>query len=194
MSHAVFQGRASAWSTRISVEGLGMATPYLLLGAFPTAIRWLPRPGNWMVRFKEFAGIVLMGTVVFVITFLDETYTLPCLVMLVGLALGFWMIGNLYDISSHIKHKMLVRVSAIGLTTAICFFAFTYMKDVAEYRRDRRLAQVREQIRAELGTELASSSTTANGVVLPWQPFSDARLKELLVQRKTVLIDFTADW
>ena len=30
--------------------GLGMASPYLLIGAFPQLIRFLPKPGRWMER------------------------------------------------------------------------------------------------------------------------------------------------
>jgi thiol:disulfide interchange protein len=100
--------------------GLGMAFPYLALGMFPKAIKLLPRPGNWMVRLKEFAGFVLMGTVIFIVYFIDRAYTIPTLVMLLGIALGLWMIGNLYDINSHIRHKMLVRVTALALTATIC--------------------------------------------------------------------------
>ena len=32
--------------------GLGMAFPYLLIGAFPGLIAFLPKPGMWMETFK----------------------------------------------------------------------------------------------------------------------------------------------
>lgn len=149
-----------------------------------------------MVRFKEFSGLVLMGTVVWIITFLDETYTLPCLVMLVGLSLGFWMIGNLYDFSSPIRHKTAVRLAALALSGLICLFGLTYMKNVAEYRRDRRTDALREQVRRELHASGAAFQSNArhSDTELPWQPFSEERLKEVLSQRKTALVDFTADW
>ncbi|MFO1092262.1 MAG: hypothetical protein U0992_02980 [Planctomycetaceae bacterium] len=70
-------GTTLAWSVKQSagvvfliwgVMGFGMASPYLLLGAFPQLVNWLPRPGMWMVRFKEFAGFVLMGAVIWLIS------------------------------------------------------------------------------------------------------------------------------
>jgi thiol:disulfide interchange protein DsbD len=203
-----FLGITLGWSVRQppavtyliwGTMGLGMATPYLIFGLFPAALRWLPKPGTWMVRFKEFAGLILMGTVVWIITFLDETYTLPCLVMLVGLALGFWMIGNLYDINSHIKRKTTVRISAVVLSALICMFALTSVKSVAEYRRDLRVAGLREMIRKELGARAVADepdqpNVHSTGTELPWQPFSDERLRSLLAERKTVLVDFTANW
>ncbi|MEX1230782.1 MAG: cytochrome c biogenesis protein CcdA [Planctomycetaceae bacterium] len=108
------------WATM----GLGMAFPYLLFGIFPFAIKWLPKPGMWMVRFKEFSGFVLMGTVIFLMNSLQEEYTMPLLIMLLGISLGLWMIGNLYDITSHIRHKWTVRGSAFLLTAAICGYGY----------------------------------------------------------------------
>jgi suppressor for copper-sensitivity B len=103
------------------VMGLGMASPYLVLGLFPRFIKWLPKPGMWMIRFKEFAGFLLLGSVIFIIYYTDKRFTIPLLVMLLGIAIGLWMIGNLYDLNSHIRHKMVVRVVAILLAGGICW-------------------------------------------------------------------------
>ena len=129
-----FLGTTLGWSVQQSVPviylvwgtmGLGMAFPYLMFGLFPSAIKWLPKPGNWMVRFKEFAGFVLLGTVVFILSFMNTAYTIPTLIMLLGIALGLWMIGNMYDITTPIRHKMTVRVTAIVLTAVICTFGYS---------------------------------------------------------------------
>jgi thiol:disulfide interchange protein len=142
--------------------GLGMAFPYLVLGLFPKLVGWLPKPGTWMIRLKEFAGFVLFGSVIFIIYYTDKRYTIPALVMLLGVALGLWMIGNLYDINSHIRHKTTVRVIAILLTLLICWIGY----GLSEENKNR----------------------------LNWEPFSESRLAALLKDKKTVLIDFTADW
>jgi thiol:disulfide interchange protein len=129
-----FLGTAIFWSLRQptlevylawGVMGLGMAFPYLALGLFPKFIKWLPKPGTWMVRFKEFSGFVLLASVIFIVSYTDKKYTIPALVMLLGVALGLWMIGNLYDINSHIRHKSFVRVSALLLTLLICWIGFS---------------------------------------------------------------------
>jgi thiol:disulfide interchange protein len=62
--------------------------------------------------------------VIFIVSFTDKKYTIPLLVMLLGVALGLWMIGNLYDINSHIRHKMTVRLTALVLTALICWLGF----------------------------------------------------------------------
>ena len=43
-------------------------------------------------------------------------------------------------------------------------------------------------------TNVADSGKPANPYELPWQPYSEARLRELTARNKTVLVDFTADW
>lgn len=128
-----FLGPVLAWSVKQTpnityliwlVMGLGMASPYLIFSIFPKAINYLPKPGMWMVRFKEFSGIVLMGAVIFIISFLDESLTVPVLIMLLGITTGLWMIGSLYSHNSSTQQKMTVRVAALLLTVGICFFGY----------------------------------------------------------------------
>jgi suppressor for copper-sensitivity B len=128
-----FLGTALFWSVRqataevylaLGVMGLGMAAPYLALGLFPQFIKWLPKPGTWMIRFKEFSGFVLLASVIFIVSYTDKKYTIPALVMLLGVALALWMIGNLYDFNSHIRHKTTVRISALVLAALICWIGF----------------------------------------------------------------------
>ena len=43
--------------------GIGMALPYVILSWNPAWLRWLPRPGRWMLRFKQALAIPLYATV-----------------------------------------------------------------------------------------------------------------------------------
>ncbi len=43
--------------------GVGMALPYLVLAWNPRWLRWVPKPGAWMVRFKQLLAIPLYATV-----------------------------------------------------------------------------------------------------------------------------------
>ncbi len=74
--------------------GLGMASPYLLIGAFPRLIKFLPKPGVWMDTFKQMLAFVLLGTVVFMFTFLKRDYVVPTFGMLVAIWAGCWWIGR----------------------------------------------------------------------------------------------------
>lgn len=179
-----------------AMMGVGMASPYLVIGMFPATVRWLPKPGNWMVTFKEIAGLALMATVIYIIWTLDDTYVIPALIMLMGLALGFWMIGNLYDVNSHIHRKNLVRVSAIALSAFVCILGFTTVRHAVEARRDRKLLAFQDEVvrKYTQGGLAAIQPEHANDAELQWIPFSEERLEELIARKKTVLVDFTADW
>lgn len=74
--------------------GLGMASPYLLIGAFPSLVRWLPKPGMWMVTFKELMGFVLLGTMVYLLSTVGSAYVIPTMALLVGIWFACWWIGR----------------------------------------------------------------------------------------------------
>ena len=195
-----FMGVTIAWSLNqpaqvtyliFAVMGLGMAVPYVIFGLFPAAIKWLPKPGPWMVRFKEFAGFVLMGTVIFLANVLGESFTIPLLVMLLGISLGLWMIGNLYDVNAHIRHKTAIRVAALILTGGICLFGYQMVKPDT----------LGAHVTAGTGTPTTPRNTAGGHSAdaddsgkLPWEPFSEERLVELRQQKRGVLIDFSAEW
>jgi thiol:disulfide interchange protein len=151
-------GTTLAWSVKQTppvvfliwgVMGLGMASPYLLIGAFPKLVNWLPRPGMWMVRFKEFAGFVLMGAVVWLISSLEADLLIPTLIILVGIALGLWMIGNLYDTTSPVKHKWMVRALAVVLAGIVIGFGWNMQYRTTQLAWEPFSTQRIEQLRRE---------------------------------------------
>jgi thiol:disulfide interchange protein DsbD len=212
-----FMGATLGWSVRQQphiiylvwgMMGVGMAFPYLLAGLFPAVIRWLPKPGNWMVRFKELSGFALMGAVIWIISFTNTYLIVPAMIMMMGLAVGLWMIGNLYDQTTHITHKMTVRVIAVVATGGIVYYGVLQIPDVG-YSNSESVAQEpaseRDASRSPAGETAGASQPAAaeqqvrNNRVhgehsLPWQDFSEEALLLALRQKKTVLIDFTADW
>ena len=66
-----------------------------------------------MIRFKQIAGFIMLGTTVFLLSILEESYLIPTLVMLLGVGLGVWMIGNLYTLSSPPATRWKVRFAAL---------------------------------------------------------------------------------
>lgn len=147
-----------------AVMGLGMASPYILLGFFPGWVKYLPKPGNWMVTFKEVCGFVLMGTVIFLMSSLKANWVLPLLILLLAIGVSLWMIGKLYSVNSTGQRRWTVRAFAALISVAGVWIATD-------------LADVRPGIHE-----------------LPWQPFAGKAVKEELKRGRTVLVDFTADW
>lgn len=147
-----------------SVMGLGMASPYILLGFFPGWVKFLPRPGNWMVTFKEVCGFILMGTVIFLMSSLKANWILPLLILLLAIGFSLWMIGHLYTINSPDRRRWTVRTFAALVSGLGCWMAMG-------------LADEKPGVHE-----------------LPWQAFDGVKLKSELRQGRTVFVDFTADW
>ena len=74
--------------------GLGMASPYLVIGAFPRLIGFLPKPGLWMETFERLMGFLLLATVVYLFNTLTPPYFVPTLALLLGIGFACWWIGR----------------------------------------------------------------------------------------------------
>lgn len=103
--------------------GLGMASPYLLIGAFPQLIRFLPKPGAWMETFRQFMGFVLLGTVVFVLTFIPATDVVPTVALLFGVWFACWWIGRT-PLTADLQTKLRAWAAGAAITGAVWLVAF----------------------------------------------------------------------
>ncbi|WP_421782832.1 protein-disulfide reductase DsbD family protein [Kiloniella litopenaei] len=50
--------------------GIGMSLPYLVVAAKPKLASFLPKPGTWMIWLKSVLGLLLLGTVVWLLSVL----------------------------------------------------------------------------------------------------------------------------
>ncbi|MEZ6094527.1 MAG: protein-disulfide reductase DsbD family protein [Pirellulaceae bacterium] len=94
--------------------GLGMASPYLVLGMFPGLAKMLPRPGGWMETFKVLMGFLLLGAVVFFVGSVSKKFQVSTLALLVFLGMACWLIGRVPAVAAQGK-----KVKAWGTATAI---------------------------------------------------------------------------
>jgi thiol:disulfide interchange protein/DsbC/DsbD-like thiol-disulfide interchange protein len=117
-----------AWITYLlfGCIALGMSAPYLLIGAFPTLIRFLPKPGAWMDTFKNLMGFVLLGTVAFLFSFMDRDYLVPTFTMMVGLWAACWWIGRT-PLTENLGRKLLAWGQGAAFAAVVCLFAFTWL-------------------------------------------------------------------
>ncbi len=106
--------------------GLGMAAPYLVIGAFPQLIGLLPKPGAWMDTFKQLMGFVLLGTVVYLFTILNKDYFVPTFALLVGLWAACWWIGRT-SLVEPLLVKLRAWIAGAAVATAVGFVAFHWL-------------------------------------------------------------------
>lgn len=95
--------------------GIGMASPFLLISIFPSAVRLLPKPGNWMIIFKQFLAFPIYATVIWLVWVLvQQTDPMGLIRVLSGLLVIFffiWLLPNLKSLFT----KTLSLLLAIGL-------------------------------------------------------------------------------
>lgn len=188
--------------------GLGMASPYLAIGINPKLIKFIPKPGMWMETFKETMGFLLLGTVVFFLTFIDWVYLVPSIAMLFGLWGACWWIGRT-PITAELQVKLGTWLSAGVFAAGIGLYAFSTQIGIGDYKtyglrgimEYRLTAYVDRHVQDRLADQAGGSAQLAstakkpeNEFELPWQPFSQKQLEKLLAEKKTVMVDFTADW
>ena len=105
--------------------GLGMAFPYLLIGAFPQLVRFIPKPGAWMDTFKQLMGFVLLGTVVYMFTLISPGYVVPTIALIFALWAACWWIGRVPAGSDFVAQGKAWIAGGI-FAAIIGWFAFGY--------------------------------------------------------------------
>jgi len=184
LAWAVGQPPLKTYAVFLSV-GIGMASPYLLIGAFPSLIRFLPKPGPWMDTFKQAMGFVLLGTVAYLLTLIPWPSVVPTVGFLFGLWAACWWIGRT-PLTSKFSEKARAWVSAAAFAGVVWLVTFGWLAEVMAGRFERALET------ACGSPENGSASQGEDD--LRWRPFSRQTLDELIAAQNTVMVDFTADW
>lgn len=155
--------------------GLGMASPYLLLTAFPKLLHYMPKPGAWMGTFKEILGFIMLATVLWLVwVFGAQTNTASLFLLLIAfffLSLGAWIYGRWGSVVC--KRK----------TRAISAFFSLICLGTAAYA-----------IFASTSPLLLSISDAEAAEIDQWEVYSPSRVAQLQAQGVPVLVDFTAKW
>ncbi len=77
--------------------GLGLASPYVLLSWNPAWLKWLPKPGAWMEKFKIAMGFPMLAAAVWLYTLaaggLNQSRTLRLGLFLIAVAMAAWIWG-----------------------------------------------------------------------------------------------------
>jgi thiol:disulfide interchange protein DsbD len=163
-------GAALALSTAQSfaiftVIGIGLSTPYLLLSAFPAAVKVLPRPGAWMETFKQAMAFPLYATVAYLVWVLagqlPETGLLSSLFGLVLVAMAVWAYGR-WNAPGASPGR--ARFGAIACVVLLAAGAWA-------------------------GWPLAAKPTD-----IVWEKWSPEAVEKLRSENRVVYVDFTARW
>jgi thiol:disulfide interchange protein/DsbC/DsbD-like thiol-disulfide interchange protein len=178
LGFAFSQSAASIILIFITV-GLGLASPYVLLSWNPAWLKFLPKPGAWMEKFKIAMGFPMLATVVWLFNIATASYGKNVLwlgVFLVVVAFAAWIFGEFFQRGR--KHKTTTAI--VTLILLIGGYAFALEKQL-----DWRTAMPEAEATGSL-------KESADGI--DWQRWSPETVAAARADGKPVLVDFTADW
>jgi thiol:disulfide interchange protein len=159
--------------------GLGLASPYVLLSWNPAWLKFLPKPGAWMEKFKIAMGFPMLATVVWLFNIAASSYGKNVMwlgIFLVIVALAAWIFGDFFQRGR--KHKTAAAIVTLILLAGGYVFALEKQLDW----------------RAPFVETVSSGSLKDSADGIDWQRWSPEAVAQARAAGKPVLVDFTADW
>ncbi|MBM00845.1 MAG: hypothetical protein CMM06_14300 [Rhodopirellula sp.] len=181
------QGAINVYLVFIAL-GIGMAFPYLVIGAKPSLVRFLPKPGGWMETFKELMGYVLLATIVFIMTYVAYPLLVPTIGFLFALWAACWWYGRV-PFTATKGSKLKNRLGAVVFASLLGWFCFGWLATEMDYRFESLIEK----------RSLEAAVKSGGGDFVPKEGeknlYTAGRLEQLLNEdKRLVMVDFTADW
>jgi thiol:disulfide interchange protein DsbD len=171
LGFAVTQPPAAIVAIFLSMAA-GMALPYFLLTWRPAWMRFLPKPGVWMERFKQLMGFVLLAVAVWLLGVFGKTRGADAASsaawLMLFLALACWIFG------ASGRRWWAAILSLIVLAVG----ARIFLPDALHQSK----------------TAGAVVETKPNAVGIVWEKFSPDRVEQARQAGRAVFLDFTAEW
>ena len=172
MGYALVQPAPVALMVFLSL-GFGLALPYLALCLFPTLRKFLPRPGNWMVVFREFLAFPIYASACWLIWVYSMQASaaglLYALSGMVGIGFTVWIFRCTAEKGTE---RWLLRGFAILVLISLISLAFA-------------ARMMEEELAVGPVRELAGEF---------WQPFEAEKFAAAEAGDKPLFVNMTASW
>jgi thiol:disulfide interchange protein DsbD len=151
--------------------GVGFAAPFVLIGISPMVMRALPKPGAWMLRFKQALAFAMYGTAAWLVWVLAQqaganaVASVLAAMVATGFAAWIWGVSRFY---SPRGRGIGALVTLIALLAALSCLAFLKSAPV--------------------------QAGSVNVTGLASEPYSAARLAALRGENRPVFVNATAAW
>ena len=192
--------------------GLGLAFPYIMLGAFPKLIAFLPRPGAWMESLKKGLSFMIFGAAAWILSVYLPMFKGDVAVLLLGMLIisfAFWVYGKWCPIYQDAK----VRRS--GVLVALLMLALGAWLTLPLNATAQEQKQPKTEDTAEQAAQTAPATPEAANQEAPetiqrgplpenvklttgdtpeWNAWTPSIIEDCLKAGYPVYADFTASW
>jgi thiol:disulfide interchange protein len=169
LGFALTQGAILALAVFISL-GLGFALPFLLLGVWPRALAFIPKPGPWMLTFKQFLAFPMYAAAAWLVWVLAQEAGARSVAIIlaafIALALAAWLWSVTRNTSG--GSRIIGMVAAL-LVLLGGLYGVSLLRD-------------------------ASAATPAVAATKAGEPYTAAKLASLRASGRPVFVDATAAW
>ena len=159
---------------------LGLAFPYVVLSWNPKLLRFLPKPGPWMEKFKVAMGFPMLATAVWLFSVSIEYYGGRVLwfgIFLIVIAMAVWVFGEFFQ--RGIKRRGL----ALGIAGALAFGGVVFgLEGQMQWRTPTDPSEAKAGVVQDFPGGIRWYR---------WSPEAVAKAREA---GQPVLVDFTAKW
>jgi thiol:disulfide interchange protein DsbD len=172
LGFALTQSAPSALAIFVAL-GAGFAAPFVAIGLSPALLRLLPKPGAWMLHFKQLLAFPMYGAAAWLVWVLAQESGPQGLVLALAGMLALAFAAWAWDASrnAHARWRAVGAIVALlALIGALSTLVFL----------------------EETQPAAAASTMTSEGI--PSEAYSAARLADLRAQRRPVFVDATAAW
>ena len=159
--------------------GAGLAAPYVVLSWNPAWLKFLPRPGAWMEKFKIGMGFPMLATTAWLFNLASGSYGKNVLwlgLFLVVVAFAAWIFGEFF------QRGRKRRGLALAITLVLLIGGYAYALE----------GQLRWREVVAESTATGSLKESPEGI--DWQAWSPAAVAQARSEGRPVIVDFTADW
>lgn len=155
--------------------GLGLAMPYLLLSLFPSCLKFLPKPGPWMITLKKFFSILFFATAGWLAWVLwIQRGTLALIWLFIGflfvVKVGF-VLKRWGSVATPAPKRRKAYVLSFFLICVAFFVAWYGAKN-----------------------STVSSTKTQSESGIQWIKYTPDVVEQLRAENRIVFLDFTASW
>jgi thiol:disulfide interchange protein DsbD len=154
------------WVTLIvfAALGFGLALPMLVFAVAPETAKRLPRPGNWMIRLKQFLAFPIFATAVWLLWVLVQQTSADMILLMLGgllcLIFGLWLRRGESKLAQTLS--LVVVVVSLGALPAV--------------------------------SQMNSQAATAQTIEVDAEPYSSSALRAHVESGQSVFVNMTADW
>ncbi len=155
------------WVALVIFTGLalGVAFPYFTLTLFPSLLKKLPKPGAWMVTFKQLLAFPMLLAVVWLL----------------------WVFGGQSD-----NNRLGLLMLAL---TGVAFACWVYGRWGSSFEpRPRRWGMLIAGLTLAASLSTGFQASLEDTKKLDWLVFEPGLVETLVAEGKPVFLDFTADW